>query len=54
MSSAAAPVPEARLAYHTEPHPDPLVQALIERVEALLRENAELKEKLQQYGSDPR
>jgi hypothetical protein len=52
MNDVEAPRPVARLEYKTEPHPNPLVQALIERVEALLEENESLREKLN--GLNPR
>jgi hypothetical protein len=52
VSEAAAPVPMARLEFHTEPHPNPLVQSLVERIEELMRENQALREKLN--GTDSR
>jgi hypothetical protein len=52
MSDATSPLPTARLEYTTEPHPDPTIQAFIELVEQLRRENQELKDKLN--GTHPR
>jgi hypothetical protein len=37
-----APLPSVKLEFHVEPHPDPVVRALIEEVERLRRENGEV------------
>jgi hypothetical protein len=47
VSESAAPGPQARGEFHTDPHPDPLVQSLIEQVEQLRAENAELRARLE-------
>lgn len=38
-----APNPIVQAEFHVEPHPDPTVRALIEKVERLQRENEELR-----------
>lgn len=52
MNEAAAPAPNVEAEFHVEPHPDPVVRALILEVERLRKENANLKEAL--YGPDTR
>ncbi len=44
--NVTAPTPKVELEFHVEPHPDPVVQALIEKVERLQAENRELRAKL--------
>jgi hypothetical protein len=46
MSNPTAPTPKVEIEFHVEPHPDPVVQALIEKVERLLAENREMRAKL--------
>lgn len=53
MSEASATLPTATLEFTVEPHPDPLVRALLELIEQLRRENQVLKERLQD-GPYPR
>lgn len=53
MSESQTPLPIARLEFTTEPHPDPLVRALLELIDQLRRENQMLKERLQD-GPYPR
>lgn len=42
MSQATAPQPTVQAEFHVEPHPDPVVRALIAEVELLRKENAEV------------
>lgn len=51
MSQPQAPAPTVLLEFNVEPHPDPVVRALIAEVERLRAENARLKDS---HGSDPR
>jgi hypothetical protein len=41
-----APAPTIEAEFHAEPHPDPVIRALIAEVEKLRLENADLKEQL--------
>ena len=52
MNQADVPPPWVEAEFHTEPHPDPTVRALIEEVERLRQENQRLKEEL--HGADTR
>lgn len=49
MNDVASPLPTVEATFHVEPHPDPVVQALIEEVEHLRKA---LKEALD--GADTR
>lgn len=54
--NVTAPTPTVTMKYHTEPHPDPVVQALIEKVERLQAENREMRAQLiltQPIGGPP-
>lgn len=51
-NEATAPTPTVEAVFHVEPHPDPVVRALIAEVERLREENRKLKEAL--YGPDTR
>ena len=51
-NEATAPSPTVEAVFHVEPHPDPVVRALIAEVERLRDENRKLKEAL--YGPDTR
>lgn len=54
MSQPTAPAPTVLLEFHVEPHPDPVVQALIEEVTKLRAEKAALEERLEYiYKADP-
>jgi hypothetical protein len=44
--NVTAPTPMVAIEFHTEPHPDPVVQSLIEKVERLQAENREMRTKL--------
>jgi hypothetical protein len=44
--NVTAPTPQVEIEFHVEPHPDPVVQSLIEKVERLLAENREMRAKL--------
>lgn len=46
MNQAIAPGPTVEATFHVERHPDPVVQALIDEVLKLRKENDALKEKL--------
>ncbi len=52
MNDITQTAPTVQAEFHVEPHPDPIVQALIEQVLALRKENERLKEAL--YGPDTR
>lgn len=52
MNEATVPAPVVEATFHVEPHPDPVVRALIAEVERLRDENKKLKEAL--YGADSR
>lgn len=43
MNQAAAPSPTVEATFHVEPHPDPIVQALINELLKLRKENDGLK-----------
>lgn len=44
--NVTAPTPTVTMEFHTEPHPDPVVQSLIEKVERLQAENKQLRAEL--------
>ncbi len=44
--NVTAPTPTVQIEFHVEPHPDPVVQSLIEKVERLQAENREMRAKL--------
>lgn len=46
MNQAAAPSPTVEAKFHVEPHPDPVVRALIVEVERLREENRSLQAQL--------
>lgn len=46
MNQANAPQPTVKAEFHVEPHPDPVVRALIAEVEKLRQDNNELRVKL--------
>jgi hypothetical protein len=48
MNNAAAPSPTVEATFHVEPHPDPIVQALINE---LLKSRKEVEELLVRIGS---
>ncbi len=50
MNQAAAPSPTVEAKFHVEPHPDPVVRALIAEVERLRRVNDALVYKLSELG----
>jgi hypothetical protein len=50
MNEAIAPVPTVEAVFHVEPHPDPVVRALIAEIERLRQENEKLKMAL--YGRE--
>lgn len=55
MNQATAPMPTVKAEFHVEPHPDPVVRALIAEVERLRAENTELRaaaELRHQIGAD--
>ena len=52
MNGITAPSPTVEATFHVERHPDPIVQALIDQVLELRKENERLKEEL--HGADTR
>lgn len=46
MNEATVPSPTVEAVFHVEPHPDPVVRALIAEVEALRARKAELEAEL--------
>jgi hypothetical protein len=44
--NVTAPAPTVQLEFTVEPHPDPVVQSLIEKVERLQAENREMRAQL--------
>ncbi len=40
--NVTAPTPTVTMEFRTEPHPDPVVRSLIDKVEALRKDNAEI------------
>jgi hypothetical protein len=46
--NVSAPAPTVEIKYTVEPHPDPVVRALIAEIEKLRAENAELAARLQE------
>ena len=54
MNQATAPQPTVKAEFHVEPHPDPVVRALIAEVEKLRKENLELKAEVLEYYMENR
>lgn len=55
MNEAQAPSPTVEAKFHVEPHPDPVVRALIAEVERLRSElNQEREKNMNKDGSHPR
>jgi hypothetical protein len=46
-NEAYSPMPRAEAEFHVEPHPDPIVQALVLEIERLRADIVRLKEELQ-------
>jgi hypothetical protein len=53
MNEATSPSPTVEAVFHVEPHPDPVVRALIEEIERLRAENETLKAQLYELGKGP-
>lgn len=50
MNQANAPLPTVKAEFHVEPHPDPVVRALIAEVEALREQNRSLQAQVNLLG----
>lgn len=53
-AEARLPAPRVTATFAVEPHPDPVVRALIAEVEALRKENAELRAEVLEYHMENR
>jgi hypothetical protein len=50
MNDATLPPPHVDAVFQCEPHPDPVVRALVSEVEQLRRDNATLRLQLEELG----